>query len=97
MQIVIDIPDGVYEVCRACEMISINEKDIVGGILSNAVAQGTLLPKGHGRLIDADELYDSFIDGREGYDCHTWSRIEIGDLIEDTPTIVPADKGEEEE
>ena len=39
------------------------------------------------RLVDADELYSQFIDGTEGYDCNTWNRIEIGDIIEDTPTV----------
>ena len=48
----------------------------------------TILPKGHGRLIDADELYGDFIDGTEGYDCQTWNRIEIGDIIENVPTII---------
>ena len=61
--------------------------DILDGVIN-----GTPLPKGHGRLIDADELYEDFIDGTEGYDCNTWSRIEIGDIIEDTPTIIEADK-----
>ncbi len=62
-----------------------------GGVVGNAIKNGTPLPKGHGRLIDADELYDGFIDGTEGYDCQTWSRIEIGDIIEDAPTIIEAD------
>jgi len=55
-----------------------------------------ILPKGHGRLIDADELYGDFIDGTEGYDCQTWNRIEIGDIIEDAQTIIEADKEEEQ-
>ena len=55
------------------------------------IANGTPLPKGHGRLIDADALYGDFIDGTEGYDCQTWNRIEIGDIIEDAPTIIEAD------
>lgn len=60
-----------------------------------AIHNGTPLPKGHGRLIDADELYGDFIDGTEGYDCNTWNRIEIGYIIEDTSTIVEADGGAE--
>ncbi len=55
------------------------------------------LPKGHGRLIDADELYGDFIDGTEGYDCQTWNRSEIGDVIEYAPTIIEADEVESEE
>ena len=83
MQIVINMPEEQYK--RIC-----NHTDgIYDGIsLLTIVENGTPLPKGHGRLIDADELYGNFIDGTEGYDCNTWSRIEIGDIIEDTPTII---------
>ena len=59
-----------------------------------AIVDGTPLPKNHGRLIDADELYGDFIDGTEGYDCNTWNRIEIGDIIEDAPTIIEGSDSE---
>ena len=84
MQIVIDIPIEKYNRI-VYEDSGIEE-------LRDYIRKGTPLPKGHGRLIDADELYGNFIDGTEGYDCNTWSRIEIGDIIEDTPTIIEADK-----
>lgn len=84
-EIVIKIPEEEYE------KICIMSKDGIGMVLYDWIANGTPLPKGHGRLIDADELYGDFIDGTEGYDCNTWNRIEIGDIIEDAPTIIERD------
>ena len=51
MQIVIDIPEDVY-IARKYGEIS----PWVTGTILEAVEQGTPLPKGHGRLIDADAL-----------------------------------------
>ena len=93
MKIVIDIPEGIYNTAvKGGYVYSMDESKVI-----NAIANGILLPKYHGRLIDADELYGDFIDGTEGYDCQTWNRIEIGDIIENAPTIIEADKGESEE
>lgn len=90
-EIVIKIDEKAFQsVINIC-------KDGAGDIFHKAIANGIPLPKGHGRLIDADELYDGFIDGTEGYDCQTWNRIEIGDIIEDVPTIIEADKEGENE
>lgn len=49
MQIVIDISEEEYEVI-------VNSEDCGLHTLTRAIANGTPLPKGHGRLIDADEL-----------------------------------------
>lgn len=93
MQIVIDIDEELYKKIKKNGYIY--EEEVESVALS--IIGGTKLPKGHGRLIDADELYDGFIDGAEGYDCQTWSRIEIGDIIEDAPTIIEADTDRSEE
>ena len=50
----------------------------------SAILNGTPLPKGHGRLIDADKLWDSYHD--LDYDFY-----EAFDLVE---TIIEADKEE---
>ena len=84
MQIVIDIPDDLYYEIQAYKTIF----DEHNSELATVINDGKLLLKGHGRLIDADELYGDFIDGTEGYDCQTWNRIEIGDIIENVPTII---------
>ena len=68
-----------------------------GGVIGNAIKNGISLPKGHGRLIDADELRGDFVDGTEGYDCQTWKRYEIGDIIDSAPTVIEADQKSEVE
>ena len=53
MQIVIDIPEEVkHKVYNYGLSLCPNDKDQ----LIRAIVNGTPLPKGHGRLIDADEI-----------------------------------------
>lgn len=73
MQIVIDIPDRIFDTIEADEMISREQL----AILQIHILRGTMLPKNHGRLIDGDELkeklkehHDFYInsyDGREKF------------------------------
>lgn len=55
MQIVINIPDEVYE---AINYAALYGRERNYGYL--AIANGAVLPKGHGRLIDADKLKKYF-------------------------------------
>ena len=76
MQIVIEIADLVYEQIKTHGNISEFHELINSGIP---------LPKGHGRLIDADayaKKYDTNINGR------------IDEEYVIAPTIIEADKGE---
>ena len=53
MKLVIDISEEEYN------LIKIKSESNIGGVSSEAervIAKGTPLPKGHGRLIDANEL-----------------------------------------
>ena len=50
MQIVIDIPEEYYN------FIKNNEDRFSGSRIYDCVLNGTVLSKGHGKLIDADEL-----------------------------------------
>ena len=81
MKLVIDIPEEMHE-------------QIMNGYvplgISKYLKNGTPLPKGHGRLIDADALYEYVADKySEG------EQLAID--ITDAPTIIEADKGESEE
>ena len=87
MQIVIDIPEEVYEKAK----VTINE---MCDSVWLGIKQGTPLPKGHGRLIDADDLHSEFADGTEGYDFAHWTRYDVIGVIDDTPTVVEANKGD---
>lgn len=99
MQIVIDISEKLYGLLKYFENgLGLNDKkddnDDVKTALMRAILNGTPLPKGHGRLIDADnirviELEDSL---------HI-IRHEKGDEIDvyiDAPTIIEADKEQED-
>ena len=87
MQIVIDIPEEEY-------------KDVkkTGGCyydFGKAIYYGTPLPKGHGRLIDADELLKEkrcF----EDFDGDIFNIIHEETVI-NAPTIIEADNAESED
>ena len=68
MQIVIDIPNTDYQVILTKIMLACHGCKI------------TELPKGHGRLIDADDFFQMF----EELDMEPYN---------DAPTIIEADKG----
>lgn len=79
MQIVIDIPDEDFTLlCEAFGEVEL--KSTLNLRLQSAVAHGTVLPKGHGRLIDADAVLE------EPYG-NTYKDIDIAE------TIIEADKG----
>ena len=85
MQIVIDIPDSLYENILIC-WENIHPK--VWKILKN----GTPLPKGHGELIDRSKIY---LTGFELLMCDGDLKEVIEALvwkIENAPTIIEADK-----
>ena len=80
MQIVFDISEEDYK--------KVQDGRASVSMMRKAIRNGTPLPKGHGRLIDADNIKSYFSD-REGGDftaCHVY------DAVEDVPTIIEADK-----
>lgn len=90
MQIVIDIPDGYVKVIMVNQR---TEGTAMDKLLRQAVIDGTPLPKGHGRLIDADALGE-----KEEYYLNKDESISFfyvySEYIIDAPTIVEADKEE---
>lgn len=92
MQIVIDIPERVYEDFTKTHGIGYVTKDTIR-TMENALVDGIQLPKGHGRLIDADKLLkEARIDIWTDYGFE--SKISSID-VESAPTIIEADKGSE--
>ena len=81
MKIVIDIDEELYKYIKdipKCYRMAAHR----------VIADGTPLPKGHGRLIDADALYD--------YVANKYSEGEqLAIDITDAPTIIEAERGEE--
>ena len=99
MKIVIDIDEKNY---MSCQTSGYAKKSIYVDLVY-AIRKGTILPKGHGRLIDADELrkvYDKRITylyalnkkdnpSKESKICATnW----CNNTIDELPTIIESDK-----
>lgn len=94
VELAIKIPEEMYEA---------NKQGLWCGniIIGEAMANGTPLPKGHGRLIDADELEELFGEECVG-DCGACMPKRKTDgrgrwydtcsLIDKAPTIIESDK-----
>ena len=97
MEIVIDIPEEEYALCKRqwdTECLD---------TLMIAVKNGTPLPKGHGRLIEAKPIHDELM---RSYRASEKDYPELGkdyrvglsnamDLLNNAPTIIDADKESE--
>ena len=101
MQIVIDIPEILFE--------KIQNRKADKRTLETVIIRGTPLPKGHGRLIDADRLqeefkkrHDFYVDAYGGFKnlpINDKSRVDeitasIASVV-NAPTIIEADKESE--
>lgn len=64
MEIVIDIPEEQYEYIKGLYKACTDYRTTL--MLYDAVRNGAPLPKGHGRLIDADELQRTYCDDNCG-------------------------------
>jgi len=95
MKLVIDISEGLYE------WIKSEYKNPNGEVVYVAIANGTPLPKKHGRLIDANDI-DKILrpiekgDDERAVTFETAIRL-IHDALNRMPTIIEADKTEKED
>lgn len=78
MQVVIDIPESIYE--------TIKEEE-VGNVVYKAIKNGTPLPKGHGRLLDEKDILDT-----ENNDGGWYDLFDMPDYIAGVKAIIKADK-----
>lgn len=82
MQIVIDIPEEIYEEIKTTKSIYRTGAKV----LCNAIVNGIPLPKGHGRLVDANELIKSM----DSWDKFGYSaRYRLERLCKDDKEYVP--------
>ena len=101
MQIVIEIPEWKYksicvevETSKRCGVATMNPG------IDKAIYEGTPLPKGHGRLIDADALEKKMRDREKelGYDRAIWESSVVSVVLDMlAPIIIPADTESEGE
>lgn len=94
MKLVIDIPEDQYTTLNAKTQDDI--VDVIDhGALIKAIKNGTPLPKGHGRLIDADDVKENHRKWIGYLDEDMIARLNIA-IDKYVPTIIEADKGEQE-
>ena len=88
MQIVIDISEEEYNLIKMKSYIKI------GGVLSQAewlIIKGTPLPKGHGRLIDADAATKDINAFQAAFAMYT-DNMGKYNIVCAAPTVIEADK-----
>lgn len=100
MQIVINLSDSVYDAIKNKYTLVNPKEGTLIKTLWDAINDGIPLPKGHGRLIDADE----FLKDNEAYtgwilDSSDWGgenayKDTLEDLVNDADTIIEADRKE---
>ena len=84
VELVIKIPEKIYE--------SVMDGTYCG-TLYQELKNGTILPKGHGRLIDANRLRSMYSINRANFN----TVVGIQKWIDEAPTIIEADKESEGE
>ena len=84
MELIVKIPDEAYELLKS--------KPALDNIAESIIANGTPLPKGHGRLVDEKDLLASLEkDTREAFTKHqVWLMFSV--YNEDVPTIIEVNK-----
>ena len=83
MQILINIDEKVYEDIK--KYMTIFNEDIYD--VAEQILNGIILPKGHGRLIDADAL-----ESHDEYDGQGFTKSVYKDDIDNAPTVIEAEK-----
>lgn len=95
MKILIDIPEEVY---KASQIINAKYEDVIQ-IPLECISNGIPLPVGHGRLIDANSLYQSMyheafeVDSDlQKWDSGCWIRFKMFEnCMDGAPTIIKED------
>ena len=97
IELVIKIPEVFYEALNQLNIVSCGRSNgkTFPLVLFNAIKNGTVLPKGHGRLIDADAfaIRGEYLEKLYGSDFY-W---EFKKQLDKQPTIIEVDKEESEE
>lgn len=105
IELVIKIDEELYDELKTISKEEWSDERL--GAYQWIIVKGTLLPKNHGRLIDADELirqykldeatkYGNKNAKQQAYSYSTMMLYEIADMIDDAPIIIEADSEENE-
>lgn len=92
MKIVIDIDEHIYEQVMADSEVYVLDNEVDRILIENAIYEGTPLPKGHGDLIDRNELLDESYQIDSMY-CMYDEVVKVDD-IKNAPTIIEGSESE---
>ena len=101
IELVIKIPEEMYQKIKETNMFISGRRSgkRFDYILFNAVNTGTLLPKGHGRLIDGDrlqaQLFNKTLD-EHFVPVNKISCDDISECFDNTKTIIEAERSDKE-
>lgn len=109
IELAIKIPEEIRLALINNIQLSPDQQSICNSCIKQAIINGTPLPKGHGRLIDADKI-DCYMLPSEKQDKKAWFvhseeyrnavlhfNHAMKLLKDNAPTIIEADKGESED
>ena len=86
MKLIIDIPEEIYNnACAANNTWNMR----MAGFVCSAIANGTPLPKGHGRILDEKDILDT-----ENNDGGWYDLVDMLEYIAGVKAIIEADKAE---
>lgn len=86
MQIVIEIPKYIIDMCKASGCVIDADVEKVG----EAIANGTPLPEHFGELIERDKVLKSLVN-------YVGGKKSLGQCIDDVPTIIEATEQKQHE
>lgn len=87
MKIVIDIPESMYEGVMIDRVLDTTVIRIL-----NEIKNGTVLPKGHGRILDEKDILNT-----ENNDGGWYDLVDMPEYIAGVKAIIEADKAESED
>lgn len=95
MQLIIDIPDEDYKFIKDLQFYHSGRRSgrTIEQNVINGIRNGTPLPKGHGRLKDIDKV-EQLLDLDKPDNAIAKA---LKNIIESVPTLIEADRGEENE
>lgn len=91
MEIVIKISEDAYNLLE--QKYRNGKADVLDCIILN----GNILPKGHGRLIDADRLLDCISNDKRQAFSHREVWLLVSDYNKDAPTIIESEVNADED
>jgi hypothetical protein len=87
VKLVIDIPEEEYRLIMRSDKTVFADASSKECML-HAIKNGTVLPKGHGDLIDRDLLHTNYIGTEIGTDCEVY----LTPTVLEAEPVIPADK-----